>query len=86
MIIDYTDMSEVESDLILFGKFFWYPYCLTLLSITFFLRLNDNDVRLEDDYYAYWAGSVIGPFVHILAIAHVLLWGLPSSVVGSIVS
>ena len=41
---------------------------------------------MEPILYAYWAGSVIGPFVHILAIAHVLLWGLPSSVVGSIVS
>ena len=52
-------------------------------------RLNDNEdlVTLKESYlYAYWAGSVIGPFVHMLAIAHVLLWGLPSSVVGSIVS
>ena len=50
-----------------------------------FHRLEDSD--FEESYlYAYWAGSVIGPFVHILAIAHVLLWGLPSSVVGSIVS
>ena len=40
----------------------------------------------ESDFYSFWAGSVIGPFVHILAIAHVLLWGLPSSVVGSVVS
>ena len=41
---------------------------------------------MESALYAYWAGSVIGPFVYILAIAHLLLWGLPSSVVGSIVS
>ncbi|CAI8044894.1 hypothetical protein GBAR_LOCUS24864 [Geodia barretti] len=48
---------------------------------------NDDEVFENDDesnLYAFWAGSVIGPFVHILAIAHVLLWGLPSSVVGSI--
>ena len=52
-------------------------------------RYNEipEDVRTdESNLYGLWAGSVIGPFVHILAIAHVLLWGLPSSVVGSVVS
>ena len=52
-------------------------------------RYNDQpkDYRTdESDLYSLWAGSVIGPFVHILAIAHVLLWGLPSSVLGSVVS
>ena len=36
--------------------------------------------------YPYWAGSVLGPIVYILAVAHALLWGFPSSIVGSIVS
>ena len=40
----------------------------------------------EPSLYAFWAGSVTGPFVHILAIAHVLLWGLLSSIFGSVVS
>ena len=60
-----------------------------LLFVIFFHRLNDYEdfVSVEESYlYAYWAGSVIGPFAHMLAVAHVLLWGLPSSVVGSIVS
>ena len=50
--------------------------------------MKDNDFFSDQKsvLYAYWAGSVIGPFVHILAVAHVLLWGLPSSIVGSIVS
>ena len=60
-----------------------------LLFVIFFHRLDDNEdyVSVEESYlYAFRAGSMIGPFVHFLAIAHVLLWGLPSSIVGSIVS
>lgn len=57
--------------------------------ITFY-RLVDNpyyDYKLSDStLYAYWAGCVIGPFVCILAVAHALLWGFPSAVVGSVVS
>ena len=50
-------------------------------------ELNSNfDPGEESQLYAYWAASVIGPFVHILAIAHVLLWGQRDSIVGSIVS
>ncbi|CAI8005306.1 hypothetical protein GBAR_LOCUS4136 [Geodia barretti] len=46
---------------------------------------NEDHVSVEESYlYAFRAGSMIGPFVHFLAIAHVLLWGLPSSIVGSI--
>ena len=44
-----------------------------------------NPVK-DSSLYAFWAGSVTGPFVHILAIAHVLLWGLLSSIAGSVVS
>ena len=53
-----------------------------------FYRVKDNEFfnDQKSNFYAYWAGSVIGPFVHILAVAHVLLWGLPSSIVGSVVS
>ena len=56
-----------------------YAVLYRLKDVEFF---NDQ----KSNFYAYWAGSVIGPFVHILAVAHVLLWGLPSSIVGSIVS
>ena len=65
------------------------------MSILFTLTYNycrakeldpDSDAGEGPEFYALWAGSVIGPFVHILALVHVLLWGLPSSVVGSIVS
>ena len=40
----------------------------------------------EPNLYACWAASVIGPVVHVLAVIYALLWGYPSSVVGSIVS
>ena len=52
-------------------------------------RLKDLDPDYEVDdnaNYAFWAGSVIGPIVCILAVAHALLWGYPSAIVGSIVS
>ena len=52
-------------------------------------RLKDlnPDYEVDDDNnYAFWAGSVIGPIVCILAVVHALLWGFPSAIVGSIVS
>ena len=52
-------------------------------------RWEDFDPEYEVDNsanYAFWAGSVIGPIVCILAVAHALLWGFPSAIVGSIVS
>ena len=54
----------------------------------FFYRAEDAEFYDDQKsaFYGYWAGSVIGPFLHILAVAHVLLWGLPSSIVGSVVS
>ena len=59
-------------------------------TLSLFFRLTDNpyyDYKIGDStLYAYWAGSVIGPFVCILAVAHALLWGFPSAIVGSIVS
>ena len=36
--------------------------------------------------YPYWAGSFVGPFLHILAVIHALLWGFPGSILGTIVS
>ena len=52
-------------------------------------RLKDiiPDYEVHDNAnYAFWAGSVIGPIVCILAVVHALLWGYPSAIVGSIVS
>ena len=36
--------------------------------------------------YPFWAGSFVGPFLHILAVIHALLWGFPGSILGTIVS
>jgi hypothetical protein len=36
------------------------------------------------NYYSFWVGSVVGPFLHILGVIHSLLWGFPGSVVGSV--
>ena len=45
------------------------------------------DYEPDQNYlYPYWAGVTFGPIVYILAIVHALLWGFPSSIVGSIVS
>ena len=38
-----------------------------------------------EDYYWAWAASVAGLVVHILAVVHAVLWGLPSLIVGSLV-
>ena len=47
----------------------------------------DPDYEVDDSFnYAFWAGSVIGPVVCILAVVHALLWGFPCAIVGSIVS
>ena len=80
-----------NTGLVLYFAFHYFGPLTTLLAVYHFLphRFNDNEdfkPSEESDLYAFWAGSVMGLFVHILAIAHVLLWGLPSSVVGSIVS
>lgn len=40
----------------------------------------------DDGFNGLWTLSVIGPLLHILALAHVMLWGRPSSILGSIVS
>ena len=61
-----------------------------VFSSVYHYRMKEVDSKFdpgeESQLYAYWAGSVIGPFVHILAIVHVLLWGQRDSIVGSIVS
>ena len=40
----------------------------------------------EPDLYAFWAVSVIGPIVYIVAVLHAVLWSYPGSICGSIVS
>lgn len=43
--------------------------------------------RLRDDgLNGLWGISVIGPLLHVLALAHVTLWGKLSSLFGSLVS
>ena len=48
--------------------------------------INPDYKVVDSENYAFWAGSVIGPVVCILAVVHALLRGLPSAIVGSIVS
>lgn len=58
-----------------------------LLLIYRLLDYPYSDYKLSDSkLYAHWAGCVLGPIVCILAMAHCLLWGFPSAIVGSIVS
>jgi len=38
-----------------------------------------------EDFYWAWAASVSGLVLHILAVVHAVLWGLPSLIVGSLV-
>ena len=47
-------------------------------------RVDDSEG--DPDRYAFWAASVVGLFLHILAVAHAMLWGFPGSIIGSIVS
>jgi len=56
--------------------------------VTFRTKKSDPNYNLGDDYtnYPYWAASVVGPVVYILAVIHALLWKQLSGVVGSIVS
>ena len=52
-------------------------------------RAKDANPDYKPDHnslYPYWAGSVLGPIVYILAVVHALLWGFPSAILGSIVS
>ena len=51
------------------------------------LSIHSDREELGESYlYPYWAGSVLGPIVYILAVVHALLWGYPSAIVGSVVS
>ena len=46
----------------------------------------DLSVEDSDEYYYWaWAASVSGLVLHILAVVHAVLWGLPSLIVGSLV-
>ena len=47
-----------------------------------------DEFDLGDSAFLYWAwvASVVGPVVYILAVVHAVLWGLPSLIVGSLVS
>ena len=63
-----------------------YEKLLRYRLLTCSSLLNPRQFLDEADFYAYWAGSVVGPFLHILAVVHALLWGFPGSIVGSIVS
>ena len=51
-------------------------------------RLKDDpDYKPGDSInYPYWAGSVLGPIVYILAVIQTLQQGFSSSIVGSVVS
>ena len=60
-----------------------------------YYRIKDDDKSYdpgdEPNLYAYWVASVVGPVLHILALAHALLFpailrGVPGAIVGSIVS
>ena len=47
--------------------------------------LEINASESGEDYYWAWAASVAGLVLHILAVVHAVLWGLPSLFVGSLV-
>ena len=56
-------------------------------------KYYDKDFNPGDEpgLYPFWAASVVGPVLHLLAAAHALLFpailrGVPGSIVGSIVS
>ena len=40
----------------------------------------------DDGFNGLWTISIIGPLLHILALAHVMSWGRPSFIFGSTVS
>ena len=41
---------------------------------------------MQELNYPFWTTYSLGPVVCVLALLHALLWGLPSALVGSIVS
>ena len=60
--------------------------CLQFAYILIFIcSLEINVGDSGEDYYWAWAASVAGLVLHILAVVHAVLWGLPSLIVGSLV-
>ena len=59
-----------------------YTYITGETALFFRINFSGDD----SDFYPYWTASVVGPVLHILAVVHAVLWGFPSSILGSIVS
>jgi len=56
-------------------------------NMPIFILLHSLEITVGEsgDYYWAWAASVSGLVLHILAVVHAVLWGLPSAIVGSLV-
>ena len=59
---------------------------IVIVNLLLFICSQEvNVLESGEDYYWAWAASVAGLVVHILAVVHMVLWGLPSLIVGSLV-
>ena len=56
-------------------------------NMPIFILLHSLEITVGEsgDYYWAWTASVAGLVLHILAVVHTVLWGLPSLIVGSLV-
>ena len=62
---------------------------LILYQLFFFSRQKDEYSKYDPADYpfliAFWAASVVGPVLFLLAILHAALWKWPSTATGSVV-